>query len=100
MAKKKKSKATPAVTYEATAAPATADDNDDLLNDLISQIDEKDAAAQHEGEKVRHQVELNNQADALEREASNPDSAGASKKDSSRARFEARKVRHLVHCTL
>lgn len=88
MAKKKKSKVSSNVTYDATAAPVPVD-NDDLLNDLLAQIDEKDAAQQQEAATVLQEVQLNDQADKIERDAS-------AKKDS-RARFEARKVRHCPY---
>lgn len=85
MAKKTKSKASSNTAYDATTAAPAAADNDDLLNDLLAQIDEKNAAQQQEAAIIVQEVQLNDKAEELERDPS-------AKKDS-RSRFEARKVR-------
>lgn len=89
MAKKKKSKAAQSTTSSVPiAVPDSVDDG--LLDDLLAQLDEKDAAQQQEAATILHEADLNAQAETLESDPS------ATKKDS-RARFEARKVRRCVY---
>lgn len=89
MAKKKKAAAPPAMTPPIPILDNAEDE--DLMNDLLAQLDSKDNSMDTESAKVLNDMELNKQADNIDR-----DNANGKRKDP-KGRFIARQV-SVVRC--
>ncbi|CAA7271740.1 unnamed protein product [Cyclocybe aegerita] len=83
MAGSKKNKAKKVFSRQPTPPPIMNQDADELMNDLLAQLDSRDETVQAESAQVLNDMNLNEQANAIEK----------GKKQDAKSRFQARQAR-------
>jgi len=82
MARKSKAKSKHTMNAPDISPMTVSDDDDDLMNDLLSQLDSRDQAVKEESPTILNEMQLEDQVNELE----------AKSKRTAKDRFQARRV--------